>query len=246
MRTGGQSVIVTGGLRGIGLGITRRFLGDGASVVCAARGGQGFQALVDEYGERVGFESVDIAEPDSVRRMVNRSIDAFGSVDVLVANAGIHADGLVSSIDQNAWGQVLDVNVKGTFNCIQQVAGHMVSRGRGSIVTISSIMGRHPALGASAYCASKAAIEMLTQVSALELGSKGVRVNCVAPGFIEAGMGVRLTANDKVWQAYRKSMALGRMGDSSEVAAAVAFLAGPESSYVNGHVLEVSGGIRWA
>lgn len=246
MRLKDKRVIVTGGLRGLGRTLTRRFLDEGAYVVCAARAAHRLEELAAAYGDRIHFEQVDVADLASVERMVDRAVDRVGIPDALITNAGIHADGLIHRADPAGWSDTLNVNVNGAFHCVRTVAPLMTARGAGRIVTVSSIMGSRPTVGAGAYCVSKAAIEMLTRVCALELGAKGVLVNCVAPGFLDVGMGTRLSDNEKAWGGYRRTLALRRMGEPDEVASAAVFLVGPESSYINGQVLEVSGGIRWA
>jgi 3-oxoacyl-[acyl-carrier protein] reductase len=241
-----KCVIVTGGMRGLGRTMVWRFLDEGARVVCAARTENDLDELVKDYGDRVAFEHLDVTDLASVEQMTSRVVERFGPPDILVANAGIHADGLVHTIDPARWAEVVAVNVIGVFHCVHAVAPLMVERGAGRIITVSSVMGSRPAVGAGPYCASKAAVEMFTKVCAAELGGKGVLVNCIAPGFLDVGMGARLAENDRVWNTYQKSLVLRRLGDPDEVAAAAIFLAGDDSSYVNGHVLEVSGGIRWS
>ncbi|MBN1172270.1 MAG: SDR family oxidoreductase [Micromonosporaceae bacterium] len=246
MRLEDKCVIVTGGLRGLGRTLTRRFLEEGARVVCAARVGRDLERLIAQYGDRVRFEQVDVSDLTSVTSMVDRAAGHFGVPDVLVANAGIHVDGLIHRVDPAGWSKTVDTNVNGVFHCVHAVAPLMLDRGAGRIITVSSIMGSRPTVGAGAYCVSKAAIEMLTRVCALELGARGVLVNCIAPGFVDVGMGARLAGSEKVWCSYQRALALQRVGEPEEVASAAVFLAGEDSSYVNGHVLEVSGGIRWA
>lgn len=135
--------------------------------------------------------------------------------------------------------------MNGLFHCVQAAVPYLERSGSGRIITMSSALGSRPAPGASAYCATKAAVEMFSKVIALELAPKGIVVNCLAPGFIDEGMGRLLKQNQAVWSTYAPKVALGRMGTGREIAGAAVYLAGDAGAYVNGHVLEVNGGLAW-
>ncbi|OKI29927.1 SDR family NAD(P)-dependent oxidoreductase [Saccharothrix sp. CB00851] len=238
----GKVAVVTGGARGLGRHITARFVAEGAQVVCAGR-----DALVAKsaFGDvdRVVFHPVDVRDEDSVDALFSFVRGEYGRLDVLVANAGVSRPGPVTELSTQSWAEVFETNLTGVFLCLRAAAGLLGPGGR--IITLSSVLGANAVAGGSAYCASKAAVEMLTKVSALELAEAGITVNCLSPGFIDEGMGKNLAANEAVWSKFRPKLAGGRMGTAAEIAEAAVFLASSRSSYVNGHVLEVNGGIRW-
>jgi 3-oxoacyl-[acyl-carrier protein] reductase len=246
MRLKGKVAVITGGTRGLGRAVAQRFLDEGASVVCAARHCGDVDVLLRQAADRAMFHPVDVTDPDSVAEMMAAAIRTYGGLDVLVANAGVSRDGKIEQLAAADWHDMVDTNLNGVFHCTQAAARHMVPQGSGRIITVSSCMATRVAIGAAGYAATKAAIEMFTRTAAIELGRKGIQVNCVAPGVLDGGMGAEVIGNDKVWQAYRSRFALGRAGRLDEAADAVVFLASDESSYVNGHVLEVNGGLLWA
>lgn len=239
MRLEKKIAIVTGGTRGLGRAIARAFADEGAMVICAARN------CPDREEGGLHYRQADVTDPDSVRELCDDVASSFGQIDVLVANVGISRDGKITKLSREDWDAVISTNLTGTFNSTRAVAPYMAERGWGRIINVSSVLGTRAVIGAGAYCATKAAIEMLTRVSAIELGGKGITVNCLAPGFLDEGMAKSLARNTKVWDAYQSRFVLGRPGATSEAAAAAVFLASEDSSYVNGHVLEVSGGLLW-
>jgi 3-oxoacyl-[acyl-carrier protein] reductase len=246
MRLKGKVAVVTGGTRGLGLAIARQFLAEGAYVLCTARAPHGIDELVALAPDRVAYQPMDVTDQDSVAAGIDRAVSAFGGLDVLVANAGVSHDGKIERLAAADWKRMVDTNLTGVFFSTQAAARHMVGQGSGRIITVSSCLANRVAVGAAGYAATKAAVEMFTRTAAIELGRKGVQVNCLAPGVLDGGMGEQVAGNDKVWSAYRSRFALGRAGRLDEAAAAAVFLASDESSYVNGHVLEVNGGLLWA
>lgn len=245
MRLADSVAVVTGGARGLGRSITTRLAAEGARVLCAGRDEEAAADLVAAGGGRVRFHPVDVRLPKSVEELFDHVADRYGALHVLVANAGLSRPGRIESLSSADWQDVFRTNVDGTFHCIRAAIGLLESSGGGRIVTLSSTLSAGAVPGAAAYCASKSAVETLTTVAATELAGRNITVNCVAPGFIDEGMGRALAANDAVWSQYRTKLAGGRMGTGDEVAAAVAFLASPDAGYVNGHVLHVNGGLRW-
>lgn len=245
MRLQGQVAVVTGGTRGLGLSIAQEFLAEGASVVCASRTEGEIKQLLDEHAGKVRYQRLDVTDADSVQALMTSAVDTFGRLDTVVANAGVNRDGKVERLPVEDWQDMIDTNLTGVFLSTRSAVPHLREQG-GAIINVSSVMARNVAVGAAGYSATKAAIEAFTRVSAAELGKYSIRVNALAPGFLTEGMGRELTANDRVWEAYRKRFALGRAGEASEAARAATFLASPDASYVNGSVLEVSGGLLWA
>ncbi|GCB46921.1 SDR family NAD(P)-dependent oxidoreductase [Streptomyces sp. NL15-2K] len=241
----GKTAVVTGGTRGLGSRIARMFLQEGADVVVASREQGDWRAEQEADGDRVAFHPVDVRDPASTRDLMSAAADRFGGVDIVVANAGVSRPGAVEKLAPAHWAEVLDTNVTGAFHCAQAAVPYLRKSPAGRLITVSSVLGSRFAPGAAAYGASKAAVEAFTKVLAVELAADGITANCLSPGFIDEGMGVQLKQNEAVWQKYRTKLASGRMGRGDEVASAAVFLAGDDSSYVNGHVLEVNGGLLW-
>ncbi|MGW7103674.1 SDR family NAD(P)-dependent oxidoreductase [Streptomyces sp. NPDC054838] len=241
----GRVAVVTGGTKGLGLEITEAFVAEGASVVVGARGAAGADEALAHLGGRAVFRQTDVRDPGSVRALMRAAADRFAGIDILVANAGLSRPGPAAGLAVTDWADVVDTNVNGLFHCVRAAVPYLERSTAARILTMSSALGSRPAPGASAYCATKAAVEMFSKVIALELAPKGIVVNCLAPGFIDAGMGRLLKQNEAVWSRYAPKVALGRMGTGREVAEAAVYLAGDGGSYVNGHVLEVNGGLAW-
>jgi len=244
--------LVTGGGRGIGKGIALELARAGARVAInyvvepeladatvkeiAAAGADAFPI----YG--------DVSVADDVRRMVASTVDRFGRLDILVNNAGFQTWGPFLDIKEDDWDRVIATNLKGAFLCTQAAAAHMKEHGGGAIVNIGSGSNKEPFPGLAAYTASKGGIEMLTRVTAVELGPYKIRVNCVAPGAIEVER-TKLEADDFAGK-WSRVTPLQRIGTPLDVARAVAFLAGDEASFITGQTLFVDGGLftqaRWA
>nr|UUG47302.1 3-oxoacyl-[acyl-carrier protein] reductase [Amycolatopsis sp.] len=237
--------VISGGVRGLGRSIAMVFLAEGARVVAAGRHDDGMQELRAAGGDRVLFHEADVRDAESVRQLMAAAADRFGKLDTVVANAGTSAPGPIADASPRAWADVVHTNLVGTFHCVQAAVPYLEDAGDGRIITLSSALATRIAPGSSAYSTSKAGIEVFTRMAAVELAPKGITVNCLAPGFVDAGMGRQLAANDRVWPQYERRLAMGRLGRPDEVARAAVFLAGPDSSYVNGHVLEVNGGLNW-
>ncbi|MBU5211816.1 3-oxoacyl-ACP reductase FabG [Heyndrickxia oleronia] len=244
MRLKDKVAIITGAANGIGFAAAKRFAEEGAKVVIAdfnEAEGVMRQTELNEEGYDVIFVQVDVSNKDSVGMMVEQVVSTFGTVDILINNAGITRDAMLTKMKQEDFQQVLDVNLTGVFNCTQAVAPFMIDQGKGKIVSTSSVSGVYGNVGQTNYAAAKAAIIGMTKTWAKELGRKGINVNAVAPGFTETNMVA--TVPEKVVEAMKASIPMQRLGKPEDIANAYLFLASNESDYVNGIVLHVDGGI---
>ncbi|MBO4207892.1 SDR family oxidoreductase [Micromonospora echinofusca] len=242
-RLDGLTAVITGGTRGLGRALTEGFLDSGASVLAAARTEGDFGEIADRYGERAAFHPVDVCDADSLNRLMSAAVEQFGRLDIVVANAGVTRNGLIHKMSPTEWRDVMNTNLDGLFHTVQAALPHFGESG-GSILTVSSGMASYAAPGASAYIASKAATEAFTRCCAAEFANRNIRVNCISPGILTVGMGAAVGANERLRQLYWPRMLAGRAGEPHEVVAAAVFLASPAASYINGHVLDVTGGLR--
>ena len=237
--------IVTGGARGIGRAICETLALRGANIVIADIQEELAQATADEISMMTGRDVksvfVDVVDQESVKAMVDRTINDFGRVDILINNAGITRDNLIMRISEDDWDLVLNVNLKGVFNCSKAVIRSMMKHRYGRIVNISSVSGLAGQAGQTNYSASKAGLIGFTKALAREVASRQITVNAVAPGFIPTALTVDLPEDLKDWII--KFTPMGRMGKPEEIAYAVAFLASDEASYITGQVLSVDGGM---
>jgi len=243
MRLAGKVSIITGAARGIGFATALKFAREGAiSIVCDVD-----QAGVDEAvikvreakGDAMGFV-VDVTRPATIRAMVDAVMQKYGRVDVLVNNAGIVMDAQLLKMSEVQFDKVIDVNLKGTYNCTKAVADIMVQQGAGVILNASSVVGLYGNFGQTNYAASKFGVIGMVKTWARELGRKGVRANAVCPGFVETS--ILSSIPDKVIEAMKSRVPLGRLAKPEEIANVYAFLASDEASYINGAVIEVGGG----
>lgn len=246
MRLKDQIALVTGGSRGIGRGIVRAFAGEGAKVAFVYRGSkEAADSLVAEVtgtGGTILPLQADVTKSEEAQRCVEAIDKAWGGpVNILVNNAGIIRDDLFVRMEPEAWQAVLETNLGGTYNFTRAVAYSMMRQRKGRIINISSIAAEHTNPGQTNYAASKGAINAFTRALAVELASRGVTVNAIAPGFIETDMSeaVRNKAGDII----KKMIPMRRLGQPADIAAAAVFLASDEASYLTGQVLTVDGGL---
>ena len=238
---GGKVALVTGGSRGIGRAIAGRLHAAGAKVGIVARDEVRAQATATELGERAFAVAADVGKSEQVTKAVAEVEKALGPIDILVNNAGLTRDGLLMRMSDADWDQVLDANLKGAFNTMKVVTRGMMKRRDGRVINITSVVGIIGNAGQANYAASKAGLIGLTQSVARELASRNVRVNAVAPGFIDTDMTRELSEEQR--KKLLEQIPLARLGSGDDVAHAVLFLASDQASYITGQVLVVDGGM---
>ncbi len=244
MRLKDKVAIITGASGGIGMATARKFAHEGARVVLAdldeARIDAAVRALDGSGGQVLGA-CVDVTDRASIDAMVRRTLDAFGRIDCLVNNAGITLDARLVKMTVEQFDRVIDVNLKGVFLCTQAVIDTMILQGSGVILNASSVVGLYGNFGQTNYAATKAGVIGFTKTWARELGPKGIRAIAVCPGFVRTP--ILATIPPAVMQKTIDKVPLGRLGEPEDIANVYAFLASDEAAYINGAVIEVSGGI---
>ncbi|MEO0765943.1 MAG: 3-oxoacyl-ACP reductase FabG [Pseudomonadota bacterium] len=237
----GKCALVTGASGGIGADIARTLHGAGATVGLSGTRVEPLEALAAELAERAHVLPCNLGDAEAVAALPKQASDAMGAVDILVNNAGITRDNLFMRMSDDEWQSVLDVNLTATFKLCKGVMRGMMKARWGRIVNISSVVGATGNPGQANYAASKAGMVGMSKSLAYEVASRGITVNAVAPGFITTAMTDKLTDDQKA--GIMGQIPAGRMGEPSEIAAAVLYLASPEAAYVTGTTLHVNGGM---
>lgn len=234
--------VITGGARGIGKETAKKFLQEGAKVVICDFDEVSGLATVDELGkDRLSFVKVDVTNTEQVNHMAKTTVDTYGRIDILVNNAGITRDGLLTKMDDAAWEKVVSVNLTGVYKCTRAVIPVMIEQKSGVILNASSVVGIYGNIGQSNYVASKAGVIGLTKGWAKEFGPKGIRVNAVAPGFVETEMTAEVPK--RILDLMKEKTPLRKLGKPNDIAAAYLFLASDDANYINGAILSVDGGL---
>ncbi|WP_444685213.1 3-oxoacyl-ACP reductase FabG [Alkalicoccus luteus] len=244
MRLKDKAAVITGAGRGIGAATAVRFAEEGASVVVADRNEDDVKQTVEaieQAGGRASACTVNVTDRDSVKAMLEQCKQEFGSVDIVVSNAGITADAQLLKMEEDQWDRVIDVNLKGVFNTGQAAAAIMKEQGSGVILNASSVVGSYGNFGQTNYAAAKWGVNGMTKTWAKELGRFNVRVNAVAPGFVKTPMTEKMP--DKVLAFMEEKSVMNRLAESRDIANAYLFLASDEASFITGEILAVDGGV---
>ncbi|MBF0544669.1 MAG: 3-oxoacyl-[acyl-carrier-protein] reductase [Candidatus Riflebacteria bacterium] len=241
MRLNGKVAIITGAGAGIGKAAAILFAAEGATVHAWDLKMEALQAVAAEGKGKIVPHVVDVTNRPQIKETVEKILGTDKKIDILVNNAGITADGLLIKMDEAAWDRVINVNLKGVFNCCQAVMRAMIDNGGGSIINTSSVVGVYGNPGQVNYSATKAGVIGMTKTLCKEMGKKKIRVNAVAPGFISTDMTAKVP--EKVLTMMLEKTPLQRLGSPEDIARAYLFLASDESSFVSGQVLGVDGGL---
>ena len=237
----GKLAIITGGTRGIGLAIAKKFVENEAKVALFGTNPKRGEEAAETLGSNASFYRVDVANLTSVDDAIKQIQEEHGAIDILVNNAGITRDTLLMKMKEEDWVAVMDTNLKSLFHTCKAVLRPMMKMRRGKIINISSVVGLMGNAGQTNYAASKAGMIGFSKSLAKEVASRGINVNCIAPGFIETDMTDAL--NDAHKEALLATIPMRRLGQTDEIAASALFLASEESNYITGQVLTVDGGM---
>jgi len=244
MRLENKVAIITGAGSGIGKETALLFAKEGAKVAITGRTAEKLEEVcreIDENGGKAIFKTGDVSKREDMDNVVNTAMNEFGKIDILINNAGVNKDALVTKMTKEQWNGVIEVDLTGAFNCIQAVADLMIKQGSGVIINASSISGIYGNFGQVNYASAKAGLIGLTKTLAKELGRKGIRVNAVAPGFTITPMTSEVP--EKILMMMKEKTPLNKLAEPIDIAYAYLYLASDEARYVNGAVLSVDGGL---
>ncbi len=243
-RLDGKIAIITGAARGIGFGIAKTYAEEGAQVIIIDLSqdavDEAVKTLTDASYLATGF-AADVTDNAVIEKIFKQIFNEFGKIDILINNAGITRDGLLMKMKEADWDLVMNVNLKGTFICTQKVCRYMMKKRSGAIINIASVIGLMGNAGQANYAASKGGTIAFTKSAAKEFASRNIRVNAIAPGFIETEMTARLS--EEVIANYAKAIPLNKMGSIRDVANCCVFLASEDSNYITGQTIQVDGGL---
>ena len=237
--------IITGSSRGIGKGIATAFAKEGANIVISFRSQEDAaketaEEIVEKYDAEVEIVKADVSKEEEVVEIVERTRKRFGTVDILVNNAGVHKDSVVWKMDKNVWEEVISTNLTGIFLCTKHVVPIMREKSWGRIVNISSVAGQIGLFGAGNYSASKSGLFGFTKTVAREVANRNITVNCVAFGYVETGMNLRLS--EEIRQKVLQEIPMRRFGKVEEVSGPIVFLCTDEAAYITGQIIHINGG----
>lgn len=237
----GKTALVTGASGGIGNAIAKALHAQGVTVGISGTRKEALEALAGELGDRVHVLPCDLSDPEGVDKLVADAEEALGQIDILICNAGITRDNLILRMKDEEWDQVINVNLTSSFKLNRAVVKKMIRKKWGRIINISSVVGTSGNPGQANYTASKAGLEAMSKSIAAEAGTRGITVNCIAPGFIATPMTDALTDDQK--ENIMKNIPCNKLGSPEDIAHGAVFLASEEASYITGHTLHINGGM---
>ncbi|MDD3049899.1 MAG: 3-oxoacyl-[acyl-carrier-protein] reductase [Candidatus Cloacimonetes bacterium] len=244
MRLENKIAVITGAARGIGFSIAKKIAQEGATVIIFDLGADNVNSSVNQLIESgyiaKGFD-VDVTDSEKIESVMKEIVKEFGRIDILINNAGITRDALIMKMKESDWDMVMNVNLKGAFICTSKVARIMMKQRDGVIINMASVIGIMGNIGQANYAASKAGMIALTKSAAKELAARNVRVNAIAPGFIETEM--TATLPEEVVKEYFRAIPLNRMGKPDDIANLCIFLSTPEAGYITGQTIKIDGGL---
>jgi NAD(P)-dependent dehydrogenase (short-subunit alcohol dehydrogenase family) len=238
----GRAALITAGATGIGLACAKRIVEGGGGVMLCARRESTLKSACEALGPNASYSVCDVTQPDAVRAAVERAVERFGGLQLAINSAGIGNVGFIRDTPTEVFRENLDLNVMASFHCLQAEARAMASSGGGSIVNVSSEAGVLAHAGSSGYSVSKASLNMLTRMAAVEFGELGIRVNAVVPGLVRTEMSEILWRNDLSREAFLDLMPIRRIGEPEDVAGIILFLLSEEASWMTGQLIGIDGG----